>query len=48
MYDSLCTLEIPKLEDFILNFQILFNVRNGELKMLQHTRRTFLYSVYGL
>ena len=36
--------EIPKLEDSILNFQILFNVRNMELKISQHIR-TYLWSV---
>ena len=37
--------EIPKLEDSILNFQILFNIRNMELKISQHTRKTWLWSV---
>ena len=37
--------EIPKLEDSILNFQILFNIRNMELKMSKHIRRTCLRSV---
>ena len=34
-----------KLEDSILNFQILFNITNMELKMSQHIRRTCLRSV---
>ena len=37
--------EIPKLEDSILNFQILDNIRNMELKISQHTRKTWLWSV---
>ena len=37
--------EIYKLEDSILNFQILFDMGNMELKMSQHIRRTFLWSV---
>ena len=37
--------EIPKLEDSILNFQILFNIRNMELEMPQNIRRTCLWSV---
>ena len=37
--------EIPKLQDSILNFQILFNIRNIELKMSKHRRRTCLRSV---
>ena len=37
--------DIPKLEDSILNFQILFNIRNIELKMSKHIRRTCLRSV---
>ena len=37
--------EIPKLENSILNFQILFNVRNMGLKMSQHIRRTCLWFV---
>ena len=37
--------EISKLQDSILNFQILFNIRNIELKMSKHVRRTCLRSV---
>ena len=37
--------EIPKLQDSILNFQILFNIRNIEIKMSKHIRRTCLRSV---
>ena len=37
--------EVPKLEDSILNFQILFDKRMVELKMSQHNRRTWLWSV---
>ena len=37
--------EIPKLQDSILNFQILFNIINIELKMSKHTRITCLRSV---
>ena len=37
--------EIPELYDSILNFQILFNIRNIELKMSKHIRRTCLKSV---
>ena len=36
-------LEIPKLEDSILNFGILFNVKNLELKMSKPIRRTCLW-----
>ena len=38
-------LEVPKLKDSILNFQILFDIRNMELKMSQYIRRTRLWSV---
>ena len=37
--------EIPKLQDSILNFQILFNIRNTELKMSKHIRTTCSRSV---
>ena len=37
--------EIPKLQDSILNFQTLFNIRNIELKMSKRIRRTCLRSV---
>ena len=37
--------QVPKLEDSILNFQILFDERKMELKMSQHIRRTCLWSV---
>ena len=37
--------EIPKLEDSILNFQMLFDVRNMELKMSQLIRRECFPSV---
>ena len=37
--------EIRKLQDSILNFQILFNIRNIELKMSKHVGRTCLRSV---
>ena len=37
--------EILKLEDSILNFQLLFNMRNMELKISQHIRRTRLRSL---
>ena len=37
--------EVLKLEDSILNFQMLFDKRNVELKMSQHIRRTSLWSV---
>ena len=37
--------EIPKLEDPILNFQILFGIRNTELKISQHISRTCLWFV---
>ena len=37
--------EIPELQDSISNFQILFNIRNIELKMSKHIRRTCLWSV---
>ena len=37
--------EVPKLYDSILNFQILFNIRNIELKMSKHIRRICLRSV---
>ena len=39
--------EIPKLENSILNVQMLFNLRNVELKMSQHIKRTCLWSVTG-
>ena len=35
--------EIPRLKNAILNFQILFDVRNMELKMSQHIKRTCLW-----
>ena len=35
---------VPKLEDSILNFQILFDKRNVELKMSEHIKRTRLWS----
>ena len=34
-----------KLENSILNFQLLFNVRNMELNMLHHRRKICLWSV---
>ena len=37
--------EVPKFKDSILNFQVVFNIRNMELKMSQHIRRTCLWSV---
>ena len=37
--------EIPKLEDSILNFQILFSIRNIELRMSKHIRRSCVWSV---
>ena len=37
--------EILKFQDLILNFQILFNIRNIELKLSKHIRRTCLMSV---
>ena len=37
--------QVPKLEDSILNFQILLKKRKVELKMSQHIRRTCLLSV---
>ena len=37
--------EVPKIEDSILNFEILFDIRNMELKMSQHISRTCLWSV---
>ena len=37
--------QLPKLEDSILNFQILLNKRKVELKMSQHLRRKCLLSV---
>ena len=37
--------KITKLEDSILNFKILFDVKNMELKISQHIRRTCLLSV---
>ena len=37
--------QVPKLEDSILNFQILFDKRKVKLKMSQHIRRTCLWSV---
>ena len=37
--------EIPELKDSILNLQILFNIRNIELKMSKHIRTTCLRSV---
>ena len=37
--------EIPELQDSILNFQILFNIRNIELKISKHIRGTCLRSV---
>ena len=37
--------EIPELQDSISNFQILFNIRNIELKMAKHIRRTCLWYV---
>ena len=37
--------EIAELSDSILNFQILFNIRNIELKISKHIRRTCLRSV---
>ena len=35
--------EIPKHEDSISEFQTLFNMRNMELKISQHIRRTCLW-----
>ena len=35
--------EIPKLKESILNFQILLKIRNIELKMSKHMRRTCLW-----
>ena len=37
--------EIAELKDSILNFQILFNIRNIKLKISKHIRRTCLRSV---
>ena len=37
--------QVPRLEDSILNFQILLDKRKMELKMSQHFRRTCLLSV---
>ena len=37
--------EISKLEDLILNFQVLFLIRNMELKMSQPIGRRCLWSV---
>ena len=37
--------EVTKLEDPILNFQILFDKRNMELKISQHARGTCLWFV---
>ena len=37
--------EVAELYDSILNFQILFNFRNIELKISKHIRRTCLRSV---
>ena len=37
--------EVRRLEDPILNFQILFDKRKVELNMSQHIRRTCLWSV---
>ena len=34
--------EIPKLEDSILNFQILFNIRNMELKITTYKKNMFM------
>ena len=36
---------VAELQDSILNFQILFNIRNIELKISKHIRRTCLGSV---
>ena len=40
--------KITKLEDSILNLKILFDVKNMELKISQHIRRTSLWSVTKL
>ena len=37
--------EVLKLEDSILNFQMLFDERRVELKMSQHVRRACLWSM---
>ena len=36
---------VAQLQDSILNFQILFNIRNIELKISKHIRTTCLGSV---
>ena len=37
--------ETPKLQDSFLNFHTLCNIRNMELNMSKHIRRTCLWSV---